>query len=95
MKVVLIRYSEIHLKGKNRGFFERALVNNIKRNLQDFDYCLSHTSGRYVVSQFDENFLEQIVDAVKNTFGVYSLSVADEVPTNMDAITTAVLACAP
>lgn len=95
MKVVLIRYSEIHLKGKNRGFFERALVNNIKRNLDGFDYCLTHTSGRYVVSQFDENYLEQIVDAVKNTFGVYSLSVADEVDSNMDDITTAVLACAP
>lgn len=95
MKVVLIRYSEIHLKGKNRGFFERALVNNVKRNLEGFDYKLTHTSGRYVVSQFDENYLDQIVDAVKNTFGVYSLSVADEVDSNMDDITAAVLACAP
>ena len=66
MKVVLIRYSEIHLKGKNRGFFERALVNNIKRNLSEFDFCLTHTSGRYIVSQFDENYLDQIVDAIKN-----------------------------
>ena len=71
------------------------MVNNVKRNLEGFDYKLTHTSGRYVVSQFDENYLDQIVDAVKNTFGVYSLSVADEVDSNMDDITAAVLACAP
>ena len=29
-KVLLVRYGEIHLKGKNRGVFERALVENIK-----------------------------------------------------------------
>ena len=29
-KVIIIRYSEIFLKGKNRGFFERALETKIE-----------------------------------------------------------------
>ena len=37
MKVILIRYSEIHLKGNNKEYFESALVNNIKLVLKDFD----------------------------------------------------------
>lgn len=32
-KVIIIRYSEIHLKGNNRGFFENALLTNIKKSL--------------------------------------------------------------
>jgi adenylyl- and sulfurtransferase ThiI len=28
-KVIILRYAEIYLKGKNRGFFERALENNL------------------------------------------------------------------
>ena len=39
-KVIIIRYGEIFLKGKNRGFFERALEENIKRSLQGFSYKL-------------------------------------------------------
>ena len=31
-KVVIIRYAEIHLKGKNRGFFERVFTVNLERS---------------------------------------------------------------
>ena len=32
--VVIIRYAEIHLKGKNRGYFERVFTVNIERALR-------------------------------------------------------------
>ena len=32
-QVVIIRYAEIYLKGKNRGFFEQIFANNIENNL--------------------------------------------------------------
>ena len=32
-KAIIIRYCEIHLKGKNRGFFEKLLRENIKKSL--------------------------------------------------------------
>ncbi|MBQ3066917.1 MAG: tRNA 4-thiouridine(8) synthase ThiI, partial [Clostridia bacterium] len=95
MKVVIIRYSEIHLKGNNRDFFERVLINNIKTVLKDFTYDFSVSNARYVVRNFDELYLDQIVDAIKNVFGVYSVSVAEEVESNFQAIQQAALAIAP
>lgn len=35
--VLLIRYDEIHLKGLNRPFFERKLINSIKCALSALD----------------------------------------------------------
>ena len=95
MKVVIIRYSEIHLKGNNRDFFERVLINNIKTVLKDFTYDFSVSNARYVVRNFDELYLDQIVDTIKNVFGVYSVSVAEEVESNFQAIQQAALAIAP
>ena len=46
-KVIIIRYSEIYLKGKNRGFFERAFETNLRRAIEGFDAELIKNSGRY------------------------------------------------
>ena len=34
-KVIIIRYGEIFLKGKNRDYFESLLIKNIKHALGD------------------------------------------------------------
>ena len=36
MKIILVRYGELTLKGKNRSEFERVLYNNIKKQLSEF-----------------------------------------------------------
>ena len=95
MKVIIIRYSEIHLKGNNRDFFESALVNNIKSVLKDYKYEFSRSNARYVVRNFDEIYLDEIIDAIKNVFGVHSLSVAEEVDTDYAEISKAALEFAP
>lgn len=95
MKVIIIRYSEIHLKGNNREFFESALISNIKTALKGFDYDFSRTNGRYVIRNFDETRLDEIVDTVKNVFGVHSLSVAEEVDSDYEEIAAAALQFAP
>ena len=95
MKVIIIRYSEIHLKGNNRDFFESALVNNIKSVLKDYKYDFSRSNARYVIRNFDETQLYTIIDAVKNVFGVHSLSVAEEVDTDYTLISKAALEFAP
>ena len=33
-KVIIVRYSEIHLKGKNRGYFDRVLILNMEKSLK-------------------------------------------------------------
>ncbi len=77
-KAIIIRYSEIYLKGKNRGFFERAFEQNLKKALQPYSHAFVKQSGRYLVQDFDERDAEEILDALKKVFGVHTLSVAYE-----------------
>ena len=95
MKVVIIRYGEIHLKGNNRDFFESVLVSNIKKALADYNYEFSRSNARYIIRNFDEMRLDEIVDAIKNVFGVHSLSIAEEVDTDLGKICQAALLFAP
>ena len=44
-KVIIIRYSEIHLKGKNRGYFERIFAQNIEKSLKGFKHETHRLSG--------------------------------------------------
>ena len=37
-KVIILRYAEIYLKGKNKGFFERALETNVLRALKGLQF---------------------------------------------------------
>lgn len=95
MKVIIVRYSEIHLKGNNRDFFESALIANIKYVLKDYRYDFSRSNARYVIRNFDETQLCDIVDAIKNVFGVHSLSIAEEVNSTYEEILSAALKFAP
>lgn len=54
-KIIIIRYSEIHLKGNNRGFFEHALSMNLKTALKEFKCEVKKIGCRYVISGYDED----------------------------------------
>lgn len=95
MKVIIVRYSEIHLKGNNREFFESALISNLKLALSGYKYDFSRSNARYVIRNFDESNLNQIIDIVKSVFGVHSLSVAEEVSSRYEEIRDAAVALAP
>ena len=85
-KVILLRFGELYLKGKNKGFFERALLNNIKSALKEFDVNVCKISGRYLVADFDEMDYDQIVSKLTKVFGLYSLSIATEFDTSKENI---------
>lgn len=40
-RVILLRFSEIFLKGNNRKFFEKKLIDNIKETLKSYEYRFS------------------------------------------------------
>lgn len=48
-KHILIHYSEIGLKGRNRGAFEKKLADNISSALQDFEIKVQTTFGRMII----------------------------------------------
>ena len=78
-KVVIVRYCEIHLKGKNRGYFEKVFMNNLEKALTGIRHEMHKPSGRYVVENFDEGRAEEIVERLRKVFGTHTLSVGYKV----------------
>ncbi len=85
-KVIIIRYSEIHLKGKNRGYFERVFGINLEKALKGIRHEIRRRSGRYLVECFDDSQTDYILERLNKVFGIHSMSVALKVPTDMDEI---------
>ena len=85
-KVIIIRYAELFLKGKNRGFFEKTFENNLKRAIQDIDCELIKNSGRYLIENFAEEDADFLIEKLKKVFGVHTLSLAYETQSDMESI---------
>ncbi|MDD4686223.1 MAG: tRNA 4-thiouridine(8) synthase ThiI [Clostridia bacterium] len=85
-KVILLRYGEIHLKGRNRSFFEKLLIDNINNSLKDIKCKVKRISGRYLITDFEDKDYNKITDKVRKIFGLTSLSCAWEIETNQAEI---------
>ncbi|MCL2540307.1 MAG: tRNA 4-thiouridine(8) synthase ThiI [Firmicutes bacterium] len=85
-QVIIIRYSEIHLKGDNRSFFENLLAQNIKRVLTGFMYTLNKISGRYIITDYITADEPQLLMQLQLVFGIHSLSPGFQVKTKVDDI---------
>ena len=85
-RVVIIRYGELYLKGKNRGFFEGKFEANLKNALKGIDHKFVKQSGRYLIENFAEEETELIVEKLKKVFGLHTLSVAYETDSDLDSI---------
>lgn len=86
MKAILLRFGELFLKGDNRHLFESMLIRNIKTKLAGEVFKFEKTFGRYVISSYEENRENAIVEKLKQVFGLYSLSVANEVDAVVETI---------
>ncbi len=74
-KLILVRYGEIHLKGLNRPFFEKKLVDNIKTVLGSSDGIeVTRTQGRIFVSGIDN--IDRALDSLSRVFGIVSVTTA-------------------
>lgn len=85
-KVIIVRYAEIHLKGKNRGYFERVFCVNLEKALKGIRHELRRTSGRYLVAGFQDRDAEEICERIARVFGVHSYSLGYRVPNDLDSI---------
>jgi len=84
--VILIRFGEIFLKGKNRGFFEKVLYINIKEALKRFDLSVKKIPGRYLICDYEREFEEKIIERLKKIAGIFSFSPAILMKTNYEEI---------
>lgn len=94
-KVIIIRYCEIHLKGNNRGYFEKVFQENLERALKGLRHEIRRPSGRYIVEGFEEERADEIVARLSKVFGTHTLSVAYKVPAELETIYRTVLSIAP
>jgi len=80
MIYIICHYGEIGLKGKNRGFFEKKLVENIKTTLnKDFFNEVKRISGRLLIklTAKGEEEREEIEKTLKKVFGLVYFAFAE------------------
>jgi len=88
--IVICHYNEIALKGKNRNFFEKILLENIKlkieRNisLDSIEY-IKRISGRIIIKP-KEGILEEQFCFLNSIFGITGFSFAQEFDQDMDKL---------
>lgn len=85
-KVLLLKFGELFLKGKNKKDFENLLMENIKAKLSSFKYKISYTLGRIVISDYELDDEWVIVEELKTVFGLIGVSKAVEVDTSEENI---------
>ena len=87
-KVILLRYGEIYLKGKNRNFFEKKLILNIEASVSIIDskVKIKKIGGRYLLYNFSQENINLLIDKIKKVFGLVSISVAIEIETDLNKI---------
>lgn len=88
-KVLLVRYTEIHLKGLNRPYFERALVDNMKRALHGLSPRIEREHGRIYVRGIADEHMEEAADRLTRVFGIHSLSHAVAVDKDWETVVSA------
>ncbi len=94
-KVIIIKYAELFLKGKNKGYFEQAFFVNIERALKGFKHTLRSPSGRYIVADFEEAEEEGILNALKKVFGAHTIAAGYETSSDLEDIFEAAKLLAP
>lgn len=90
-KVIIARYSEIHLKGKNRSFFENLLLENIKNALFKYNAKVEKIPGRYMISGLNDSQIIRATEDLKKIAGIFSFSVCTEVESEYSAIASEAL----
>ncbi len=78
-KVLLLKFGELFLKGKNKRDFEKLLMNNIKSKLKGHDFSLEYTSGRIILENYDEFEESILIEKLRTVFGLIGIAKAVEI----------------
>lgn len=85
-KIILIRIGEIFLKGNNRGQFVSLLRNNIQNALKGYRHKFTMSQNRMFIEEFDVDDEDEIIKRLRCVFGIYSISSAIKIPTDLERI---------
>ena len=83
--MIIVKVGEIHLKGLNRPFFEKTLINNMKAALKKFEGVqVSISQSRIFVYNIDPKDLDEALTKLSKIFGIHALSPAREFEKDID-----------
>ncbi|PIR69236.1 MAG: tRNA 4-thiouridine(8) synthase ThiI [Candidatus Niyogibacteria bacterium CG10_big_fil_rev_8_21_14_0_10_46_36] len=84
-KYIVVHYHEIALKGKNRAFFEKALLSNIERQAHGLYDSASRISGRIVLCA-DASQKDALAERLRYVFGIHHIEIGTRAGATMEAI---------
>lgn len=85
--ILIVRCGEVALKGMNKPYFERMLVDRIRKNLKEFHGVeVRRQEGLIFIRAEKTQDIQAIIKQVSKVFGVASVSQAVEAPSELDAI---------
>lgn len=79
---IVVHYGEIGTKGKNRSFFEKKLVENIRWNLKNQFISIKRIYGRIIIDIKENSNLDQLKERLSSIFGIINFSYA--IKTSLD-----------
>ncbi|MDD2221025.1 MAG: THUMP domain-containing protein, partial [Clostridia bacterium] len=89
--LLLIRYGELGLKGKNKNQFIGRLVRNMRTALKDFDHATVRSSWGRLWAECNSDQQDEVIIALTKVFGIYSISPVIECDRNLEAMSEAVI----
>lgn len=85
--ILIVRCGEVALKGMNKPYFERMLVDRIKKNLRAFDGVDVRRHEGLIFVRAEKNLdINAIIKEISKVFGVASISKAVEASSELNAI---------
>lgn len=86
-KILIVRCGEVALKGMNKPYFERVLVERIRKNLANVKGAkITRKEGLIFVRVPTDSNMDEVTREVSKVFGVSSVSPAVEAASDIDAI---------
>jgi thiamine biosynthesis protein ThiI len=92
MTSIVIHYKELMLKGRNRPWFVKILVRNLRTALADFDIrSIRSVMGRIEIDLGAATSWESVRERVRHIFGIANFSSASRAPYDFETLAAAIL----
>ena len=92
MTSVVIHYKELALKGRNRPWFIKILIRNLRTALADLDIrSIRSVMGRIEVDLGASTSWDAVRERIRHVFGIANFSYAARASHDFDALANAIL----
>jgi len=96
MSCVVLHYGELALKGRNRPWFVGMLAKAVRNSLRGLKVRrVRSLIGRIVVTLDDDSEWQEVQARLRCLPGIGNFALARQVPVDLDAVTTAIVASLP